>query len=94
MFEEDFDDEDIEITLEEEIEMIDAAYNNAFKFVTNRATITELMEQHEDILFLPFDPDVPETVDMILDDMITYFEDCEEYEKCSELIQVKKDRNL
>ena len=94
MFEEDFDDEDIEITLEEEIEMIDAAYNNAFKFVTKRATITELMAEQEDILFLPFDPDVPETVDMILDDMITYFEDGEEYEKCSELAQIKKERNL
>ncbi len=89
MFTDDFDDDDIEITLEEEIEMIDIAYNNAFKFVTKRATIEELMIQEEDILFLPFDPEVPETVEMIMEDMINYFEDNEEYEKCSELVKIK-----
>ena len=42
------------------------------------------------MIFLPFDPAAPETFKLIVDDMIKYFEDNEEYEKCAELISAKE----
>jgi len=85
----DFEDDDLELTLEEEIEMVNEAYNNAYLVVTKKATVQELIDDAKDFMFLPFDPDAPETLELIMDDMIIYFEDNEEYEKCSELMKIK-----
>lgn len=89
-FEDTYDDEeDITKTLEEEIEVLDEAYRNAYKIATGRMTIKELLESATEMIFLPFDPSEPETFGMIIDDIIQYFSDNEEYEKCAELVKVK-----
>jgi len=33
---------------------------------------------------------VPYTIDLIIDDVIEHFEECEEYEKCAELVKLKE----
>jgi len=86
----DTEDEDLITSLEEEIEILDEAYRNAFKVITGAMSIQELLDDAEDMIFLPFDPSVPETFMMIADDMIQYFEDAEEYEKCSEIMKIKE----
>ena len=85
----DTEDEDLITSLEEEIEILDEAYRNAFKVITGAMSIQELLDDADDMIFLPFDPSVPETFMMIADDMIQYFEDAEEYEKCSEIMKIK-----
>ena len=86
----DTEDEDLATSLEEEIEILDEAYRNAFKVITGAMSIQELLDDADDMIFLPFDPSVPETFMMIADDMIQYFEDAEEYEKCSEIMKIKE----
>lgn len=85
----DFEDDAFEYSIEEEIEILDEAYNTAYLLATKKTTITKLLDNGS-ILYLPFDPDVPETLSLIMEDMINYFEDNEEYEKCAELLKVKE----
>ena len=82
--------EDLVASLEEEIEILDEAYRNAYKVITGEMTVEQLMDQAEDMIFLPFDPGVPETFMLVADDMIQYFEDTEEYEKCSKIMKIKE----
>lgn len=86
---EDTEDEDLVASLEEEVEILDEAYRNAYKVITGELSVEELLEQADDMIFLPFDPSAPETFMMIADDMIQYFEDSEEYEKCSTIMEIK-----
>jgi len=85
----DIDDEDLTTSLEEEIEILDEAYRNAYKVATGKMTVQQLLDEAGDMVFLPFDPAAPETFMMIVDDVIEYFENSEEYEKCAELVQIK-----
>ncbi len=87
------EDESYNVNLEEELEILDEAYQNAYLIVTKRKTITELLATDGEMVFLPFDPEVPETVIMVIDDVIDYFSKEEEYEKCAELLKVKKKLN-
>jgi hypothetical protein len=85
----DDDDEDISSSIEEEIEILDEAYRNAYAIVTGKMTVRDLLNKSPDMIFLPFDPSTPETFALVVDDIIKYFEDTEEYEKCAELISSK-----
>tara|TARA_B100001057_G_scaffold53533_1_gene47536 strand:- start:3639 stop:3923 length:285 start_codon:yes stop_codon:yes gene_type:complete len=86
---EDIEDEDFVSSVEEEIEILDEAYRNAYAIATGRMTVSELLQKSPDMIFLPFDPSSPETFKMIIDDIIKYFEESEEYEKCAELLEAK-----
>lgn len=91
-YNEDYDD-DLELSFSEEAEVLTAAYENTYLIITNRVSLEELLTDHLDsgeFLFLPFDPGVPHTIDLIIDDVIEHFEDCEEYEKCAELVKLKE----
>ena len=88
-YNDDIEDEDISKSLEEEIEILDEAYGNAYKIATGKMTVTELLEKADDMIFLPFDPSAPETFAMVVGDIIQYFVDTEEYEKCAELVKIK-----
>lgn len=85
----DIGDEDFSKSLEEEIEILDEAYRNAYKIAVGEMTVKELLDKAEDMIFLPFDPSAPETFSMVVDDVIQYFADTEEYEKCAELVKIK-----
>lgn len=89
LFDDDIEDEDYESSIEEEIEILDEAYRNAYKIATGKMTVRDLLEKSDDMIFLPFDPSAPETFTMVVDDIIQYFSDTEEYEKCAELVKVK-----
>ena len=88
-FDDDIEDDDIAKSLEEEIEILDEAYRNAYKIATGEMTVRELLDSAEDMIFLPFDPSSPGTFSLVVDDIIQYFSDNEEYEKCAELVKIK-----
>jgi len=88
-YNDDIEDEDITSSLEEEIEILDEAYRNAYKIAIGEMSVRQLLELEEDMIFLPFDPSEPESFSAVIDDIIMYFSDNEEYEKCAELVKVK-----
>ena len=85
----DQEDELYGVDLQEELEILTEAYHNAYLVATNRLSVDELVVAHGDMILLPFDPEDPTTLPMVIDDMIDFFSDEEEYEKCSELVKVK-----
>ena len=91
-----FDDiEDIDdFSYEEEVEIIDSAYRNAFKIATGEMSFKQFMMDSNGIQFFAFDPSNPETFELIIDDMIEYFEETEEYEKCQTLVKLKNSKPL
>ena len=87
---------DDNLNLEEEIEILAEAYQNAYEIITKKITVEELIDRQVHsggILFIPFDPSVPETIDLIIDDLIAFFEENEEYEKCKELLDIKNNED-
>jgi|TARA_B100000035_G_scaffold173644_1_gene148130 hypothetical protein len=88
-----YEDEDDGLDLFEEIEILGEAYENAYMILTGKVHVEEFLLQETEsgkVVFLPFDPKEPDTVRLIIDDVIAYFEEGEEYEKCSELLEVKR----
>jgi|TARA_R100000081_G_C4736217_1_gene126250 hypothetical protein len=72
--------------------MIDKAFDNSYLVLTNKATIEELLERKSKYGMkgiMMFDPgDEPD--EDLFDDVIYYYEDLEEYERCAELLKIKK----
>ena len=89
-FDDDIVDEDYAKSLEEEIEILDEAYRNAYLIAVGEMTVAQLLDKADEMIFLPFDPSAPETFSIIVDDIIQYFADTEEYEKCAELVKIKE----
>tara|TARA_R100001082_G_scaffold108847_1_gene84808 strand:+ start:3376 stop:3663 length:288 start_codon:yes stop_codon:yes gene_type:complete len=79
---------------EEDLELYNAAMNNAYHIITKKRTLDDIYYELEDgdrITFpLPFNPmeEDGRTEDMI-DLVIEYFTSTEEYEKCAELVRIK-----
>jgi len=73
--------------------MVQKAFENSYKVITKKVTFEELMElkgMFGQKAILIYDPG--EGYDnMILKDMINYFEEGEEYEKCAELKKILED---
>ena len=74
--------------------MIDRAYENSYKLITKKTTFEDLMDakpiretKHEFRGILIYDPSEGWD-DLHLEDMIDYFEETEEYEKCAELKKI------
>ena len=69
---------------------IDNIMRNTFAVVTNRCEVDDILELYkgEDAMFYgnPLDMTVED-----IDEVINYFENTEEYEKCMELVYVKND---
>jgi hypothetical protein len=76
-------------------EIAEKALNNAYNLIIGKITMEELFVQanereHSEIeVYLPFDPHdgIPEDC---IDILIDHFIYTEEYEKCAELVKVKK----
>tara|TARA_R110002167_G_scaffold70443_3_gene198555 strand:- start:261 stop:536 length:276 start_codon:yes stop_codon:yes gene_type:complete len=80
----------------EDLELYDRAMNNAYDLITKRKTLDDIyynFERDEIENFpLPFDPieedgRAPDIIDVVVEYFTTY----EEYEKCAELIKIKKE---
>ena len=80
----------------EDMELYGRAMDNAYSIITKRKTLDDIYYELEaeiiDDLPLPFDPMLEDgrTVDMI-DIVIEYFIETEEYEKCAELVKIKEE---
>ena len=78
----------------EDLALYNKAMENAYDIITKKKTIDdiycEIDEKEVDIYPLPFDPLVEDgrTPDVI-DIVIEYFTNLEEYEKCEELVKIK-----
>ena len=87
------DDEDFEeLNFEEEAEILSQAYENTYLVVTKKKSIEQILSESLEtgiFVFLPFNPSNPDTIELVLDDTIAHFEDCEQYEKCAELVAAK-----
>ena len=70
--------------------MIDNIMNNTYGVLTNRVSVEDILEMYtgEDAMFYgnPFDITHED-----IDEVIGYFENTEEYEKCMELLYIKND---
>ena len=70
--------------------MIDNIMRNPFAVVTNRCEVEDILEMYtgEDAMFYgnPLDMQIED-----VDEVIKYFENTEEYEKCMQLVYVKND---
>tara|TARA_R100001594_G_scaffold115388_1_gene150257 strand:- start:416 stop:679 length:264 start_codon:yes stop_codon:yes gene_type:complete len=70
--------------------MIDNIMNNTFGVLTNRVSVEDILEMYEgeDAMFYGNPLDIqPKDID----EVINYFENTEEYEKCMQLVYVKND---
>tara|TARA_Y100000593_G_scaffold36696_1_gene71232 strand:- start:2424 stop:2678 length:255 start_codon:yes stop_codon:yes gene_type:complete len=72
-------------------EILDISMNNAYRLLTNKATFDQLFpsDNDEDGFWMPYrnfkNPSEEE-----IDDVIDYFCELEEYEKCAELVKIKE----
>tara|TARA_A100000172_G_scaffold80873_1_gene71722 strand:+ start:1366 stop:1662 length:297 start_codon:yes stop_codon:yes gene_type:complete len=80
----------------EDLDMYDKAMTNAYFIITKRKTLDDLLTDLElggvQEVALPFDPHLEDgrSAD-IIDMLVEYFEGNEDYEKCAELTNLKKD---
>ena len=67
--------------------MIEECIRNTFDVLTNRQTIEEILDSEPKTMFYgnPF-----EVKDEDINEMIEFFENTEEFEKCSELLELLK----
>ena len=67
--------------------MIEECIRNTFDVITQRQTIEEILDSEPKTMFYgnPF-----EVKDEDINEMIEFFENTEEYEKCGELLELKK----
>ena len=66
--------------------MIDKCMNNSYKVMTFKSTIEDILEKDNKAMFYgnPLDYTTED-----IDEVIDYFENTEEYEKCGELLEEK-----
>ena len=67
---------------------LDAAMVNSYKLIMGLKNLEELLEDNPEALLLVFDPDEYNRGEVI-DDLIEYFEETEEYEFCANLKRTK-----
>ena len=79
----------------EDLEMYEEAMENAYQIITRKKTLDDIYDKFEekgsiDKFYLPFDPieEDGRTAD-IIDMVIEYYTNTEEYEKCAELLKIK-----
>jgi|TARA_R110001583_G_scaffold26456_2_gene95223 hypothetical protein len=79
----------------EDLEMYEEAMENAYQIITRKKTLDDIyysLEDEEfDEFFLPFDPILEDgrSAD-IIDMVVEYYTNTEEYEKCAELVKIKE----
>ena len=76
-------------------EFIEIGINNSYLIMTGKLTVEDLMENETNSIIFFTSPENYTLGD--INEMIEYFEDTEEYEKCMELVYIQNDlrvRNL
>ena len=69
--------------------MIDKCMNNSYKVMTFKSTVEDILEKDNKAMFYgnPLDYTTED-----IDEVIDYFENTEEYEKCQQLLYLKNDK--
>ena len=70
-------------------EFIEIGINNSYLIMTGKSSIEELIESKSESIIFFTSPENYTSED--IDEMIEYFEDTEEYEKCMELVYIQND---
>ena len=74
----------------EDLDLYNRAMENAYLLVTGKRTLEQLLTNDVEDIPLPFDPESEDGKSSdILDILIVYYEEMEEYEKCAELTNLK-----
>tara|TARA_R110002012_G_scaffold32221_1_gene95503 strand:- start:646 stop:918 length:273 start_codon:yes stop_codon:yes gene_type:complete len=70
--------------------MIDKCMDNSYRVMTLKSTVDEILSKDKKAMFYgdPFD-----YTNADIDEVIDYFENTEEYEKCGELLNEKNAKN-
>tara|TARA_R100001015_G_C4627792_1_gene187527 strand:- start:1332 stop:1637 length:306 start_codon:yes stop_codon:yes gene_type:complete len=71
--------------------LVDNAFENAYKVLTKKTTFEKLMDAKDKFgikAIMIYDPSEEPDED-VWDDVIYYYEDLEEYERCAELLKLK-----
>ncbi len=79
--------------LEYENYLVEQAFENSYLILTKRNSFEDLLEKKTEYgikAIMIYDPTEGPDED-VYDDMIYYYEDLEEYEKCAELLKIKKE---
>jgi hypothetical protein len=79
--------------LEYENYLVEQAFENSYLILTKRNSFEDLLEKKTEYgikAIMIYDPAEGPDED-VYDDMIYYYEDLEEYEKCAELLKIKKE---
>ena len=71
----------------DEEELYRESMTNAYLLITNKLTFDELFEYNG--CYLPYNPKSDNISDDTFDDLINYFCELEEYEKCGEIKKIK-----
>mgnify|MGYP003651053926 CR=1 FL=1 len=82
--------------LELENMVVDAAFRNSFKVITKEKNFSQIMEmkvKHGMSAIMAHNPDDEPSMDT-LENMMAYFVETEEYEKCSKIRDIIKDREI
>jgi hypothetical protein len=70
-------------------EILAEAMNYAYLIVTKKATFEDLVDKEDEVM-LPYN--ILEEEDVNFEMLIQYFEEEEEYEKCADLMKIKKSK--
>jgi hypothetical protein len=72
---------------------IEIIMSNTYGVLTNKCSVEDILDQYEgvDAMFYgnPYDIECAD-----IDEVINFYENTEEYEKCAELLQVKNDMQV
>ena len=72
---------------------IETIMNNTYGVLTNKCSVEDILDQYEgvDAMFYgnPYDIECAD-----IDEVINFYENTEEYEKCAELLQVKNNMQI
>ena len=71
--------------------LVDSAFENSYKVLTKKTTFEKLMDTKDKFgikAIMIYDPSEEPNED-VWDDVIYYYEDLEEYERCAELLKLK-----
>jgi len=80
----------------DDLEMYEQSMQNAYDLITKKHTLDDVYDDFEENgiskFFLPFDPiEEDGRTEDVIDMVIEHFSHYEEYEKCAELVKIKKE---
>ena len=96
MSKENEDHKDLDMSIEEKMEyenyIVEQAFENSYQILTKKSTFEDLLDKKMEYgvkAIMIYNPEEDPDED-VYDDIIYYYVDLEEYEKCAELLSIKQ----